>query len=384
MTPRALITGIGVVSPLGVGARDTLRRVASGDRAAGPPGVFDASAFAQPLGGEVRDFDARPFFRVTKALKLADRAARFAVAAAHLALADAACADGSIAAERLGVAIGSSGSDLQAPALARALAGMREEDVDDTVRFGERILGGVNPLWLLVNLPNMASAHVAIQFEARGPNSTVMSDWAAGLQAIGEAAEWIGEGEADAVLAGGSDSGIMPFAYAAFQQAGLFGGATRRFVPAEGGAVFLVESARAARARSAFVHGDVRGYASAVSACDDPSAMAETFGNVLSRAATDAGWSAREIDAAVIPVALGSPFEHAADRALAYAFGERGREIRRVSFEPWLGHALAAAAPIDLALALVSGTGPAEPAAMLCGAWGPGGQAVALAVERAA
>ena len=94
--------------------------------------------------------------------------------------------------DALGVVIGSSGSDLQVPDIARALAGDEDaRSAADIAYFAERMLSGLNPLWLLVSLPNMTSAHVAIQLRARGPNSTIMSDWVAGHQAIGEAAEWI-------------------------------------------------------------------------------------------------------------------------------------------------------------------------------------------------
>ena len=108
------------------------------------------------------------------------------------------------------------------------------------------------------------TAHVAIQVEARGPNSTVMTDWAAGLQAIGEGADWIRAGEADAVLAGGADTGLLPHAWAGFEQRGLFdvarGGA---FVPGEGAAVLLLEEAESARRRGAPVLGEIVAHASA-------------------------------------------------------------------------------------------------------------------------
>ncbi len=95
----------------------------------------------------------------------------------------------------------------------------------------------------------MTSAHVAIQVQARGPNSTIMSDWAAGQQAVGEAAEWIRAGETDAVLAGGADSAIQPFAYAAYEQMGLFAEHDGpRFVPGEGAAIMLLEEREAALA----------------------------------------------------------------------------------------------------------------------------------------
>ncbi len=106
----------------------------------------------------------------------------------------------------------------------------------------------------------MASAHVSIQLEARGPNTTVMTGWAAGLSAIIEGAAWIAEGSAVAVLAGGADSAVHPFAFAAFEQAGLFAGPSP-LVPAEGAAVVLLEEREAALARGARILGEVGDHA---------------------------------------------------------------------------------------------------------------------------
>jgi 3-oxoacyl-[acyl-carrier-protein] synthase II len=342
------ITGVGVVTPLGVGARDTLDAVRRGRRAPAPLTTFDAGGFAQPNGSETLGLDARPYFSMAKALKLTDRAARFAVVAAQLALADRTTSH-RLDLERLGVAIGSSGSDLQAPALGAALAGLDETQVANIPQFADRILRGVSPLWLLVNLPNMISAHVSIQVGAQGPNTTVMSDWIAGLQAIGEAADWIRAGEADLVLAGGSDSAIRPFAYASFEQAGLFCGEDR-FVPGEGAAIVCVESADSALKWGARCRAVVRGYATAAATSTAPSAVTGALAAVSCKAINEACW-------------------------------DRDRVSFMASFVPSLGHALAAAAPIDLALTLASES-IVDSRALLCTAAAPSGQVAALAVER--
>ena len=257
---RAVITGLGLLTPVGTSLGATRRALAEGRCAIAPATLFDPSPFASPLAGEVRDLDPRPYFRVPKALKLCDRRTRFAVCAAAMALEDAGFPAGPC--EGLGVSIGTSGSDLGAEELSAALA--RAEDpalpARDTAVFGEAALGGLNPLWLLVHLPNMTSAHVAIQREARGPNTTVMTGWAAGLSAIVEGAAWIAEGRADAVLAGGADSAVHPFAFAALEQEGHLSGPSP-LVPAEGAAVVLLEEREAALARGARIFGEVGGHA---------------------------------------------------------------------------------------------------------------------------
>jgi 3-oxoacyl-[acyl-carrier-protein] synthase II len=208
-----VVTGLGVMGPLGSlpAMRAALQR---GERASQALGW--AGEFAESRGAEARDFDARAHFRSTKALKLTDRRTRLAVAAALAAVRDGRFPEDEAALEELGVLIGTSGSDLQARELSAAVANDPEARcAHDMAHFGARIMDGLSPLWLLVNLPNMASAHVAIQLGARGPNSTVMTDWSAGLQALAEAADWVEDGTARAVLAGGADTGLHPFAYAA-------------------------------------------------------------------------------------------------------------------------------------------------------------------------
>lgn len=257
---RAVVTGLGLVTPLGASLESTRSALAEGRSAIGPASLFDASPFASALAGEAKELDARSHFRVPKALKLCDRRTRFAVSAAAMALAHAGFP--SAPCDGLGVAIGTSGSDLGAGELSAALAQADAPGVAalDTAAFGEAALEGLNPLWLLLHLPNMASAHVAIQLEARGPNTTVMTGWAAGLSAIVEGAAWIAEGRAVAVLAGGADSAVHLFAFAAFEQAGLLSGSSP-LVPAEGAAVVLLEEREAALARGARIVGEVGDHA---------------------------------------------------------------------------------------------------------------------------
>ena len=251
---RVVLTGIGMVSARGNSFAETLAAVNRRERADGRIRSLDASGFSAALGAEVSGFEPRPYFRVPKALKLTDRTTQFAVAAAAMALEQAAWPGDDTLGERLGVLIGVSGSDIQVQDLAGALQSDRAPlPVADIPVFADRILSRLNPLWLLVNLPNMPSAHVAIQLGARGPNSTVMTDWVAGSQAIGEAADWIRAGDADAVLAGGADSALQPFALAAYDQAGLLTARAEgqpQFVPGEGAAVCTARRTRArARAR---------------------------------------------------------------------------------------------------------------------------------------
>ena len=317
MSRRVVITGAGAVTPLGATLEATRAALADGRSALDLPRTFGTNGFRERRAGEIRDFDPRPYFRAPKALKLADRPLRFAVPAAAMALADAKWAGDGVD-DRLGVLIGASGHDLLADQLSAALAPDGEQRaVSDVPFFADRVLHGLTPLWLITVLPNMMSAQVAIQFDAAGPNSTIMSDAAAGLQAIGEAAAWIRNGEADAALAGGADSALNPFAYAALQQASDRepGGRAAGVVPAEGAAVVLLEERDHAIQRGARIQAEVIGYASAGGDehCERRAA---------SEALRDAGLTPSDVDVVA---------------------GDASRQ---------LGHTLAASGPIDLAVSL--------------------------------
>ncbi|HEX8619160.1 MAG TPA: beta-ketoacyl synthase N-terminal-like domain-containing protein, partial [Thermoanaerobaculia bacterium] len=256
---RVVLTGSGAVTPFG-DLQQSVDAVRAGRSALASVRAFDASSFRETRAGECHDFDARPWFRIPKALKLADQRTRLAVAAACRAFADARL-DEELA-TNAGVLIGSSTHDMQTTDLGRALGPLTDGDVTDIDYFGSRILRKLPPLWLLINLPNMASAHVAIQLAAHGPNSTLTTDWISGLQAIGEAARWIGDNEADVVIAGGADCGVLPLLYATLDHEGYFGGDSR-FVPAEGAALFVLEELEHARRRGARILGEITGYSTA-------------------------------------------------------------------------------------------------------------------------
>lgn len=341
-------------------------------------GIGMISARVTEQGAVVSGFDPRAHFRIPKALKLTDRTTQFAVSAAAMALEQAAWPTGEAMNDRLGVIIGVSGSDLQAEDLARALrSDGAPVPVNDIPVFADRILSGLNPLWLLVNLPNMPSAHVAIQLGARGPNSTVMTDWVAGSQAIGEAADWIRAGEADAVLAGGADCALTPFALAAYEQAGLLPRTPtgrRVLVPSEGAAVLLLEEREQALGRGATVLGEITGYASASSPVGaERSALERT----MAASMREAQWQPSDIAAVALASAEGTPLRAREVAALERALGARASSIAVADFQARVGHAAAALGPLSLCLLLGTASGPGG---LLANTAGYSGQAVSLAV----
>jgi 3-oxoacyl-[acyl-carrier-protein] synthase II len=313
------------------------------------------------------------------------------VAAAGEALADAGLAGGGLTNAlgdpcRSGVVLGSSGSDMMAEELARVLAGDDDRRAArDVPWFASRVLSGLNPLWLLINLPNMVSAHLAIQFGIRGPNTTVMTDWVAGLQAVGEGCGWIEAGEADVVLAGGAETAALPFVFGAYDGSGLFDPFEERdgpFLFGEAAAVLVLEELTRAERRGARAWAILDGHAAAM---PGRGTAANACASAISGALDAAGAGAAEVGAVAAASVMGrAPWlaeREAIGRVLA---GPRpgGRPLEVLSFSPRTGFALGASGALDLALLLKSLAEADGPERALCSSVGYSGQAACVAVRR--
>jgi 3-oxoacyl-[acyl-carrier-protein] synthase II len=317
-------------------------------------------------------------------MKLADRKALFAVAAASMAAESAGLREENFPMDCVGVCIGAGSSEYGLEGIARALADTACPGSSMDIRFfGRRILSGLSPLWLLVNLPNMVSAHVAIQLGIQGPNSTITTDWVAGAQAIGEAFGWIQNNEADAVLAGGAESAISPLAFAAYEQGGVFslapGGKPDQLVVGEGAAILVLEEREHALNRGAQILGEICSYASAsmTATAGSGGALSVTMGRVME----EAGWEQRDLTA-VAQATMGNTEQREVERnALRESFKGKGEELPLIDFKSKIGHTLAASGAIELALLLKLAEGARGPVRLLCNSLGYLGQAASLAVS---
>lgn len=366
--PRAVVTGAGAVTPLGESLAATRDGLSAGRSALADATLLDPSGSPGRAAGEVLSLDARRYFRVPKALKLTDRKTRFAVAAAAMAFSDSGSSRAGAADDGLGVLLATTGSDFGAADLSRALS--RDPDgrvVSDIPTFADRVLGRLNPLWLLVNLPNMTSAHVAIQLEACGPNSTLLTGASGGLQAIAEAGRWIGRGHARAVVAGGTDAPVHPWAWAAFEQAGFLGPDPSPFVPGEGAAVCLVEEETAARARGARIRGTLLGSGSAAGRPGEAGGLLRAARGALAASGIDPA----RIGALSLSVA--GPEPEGIRDGLARLLGPLARPAWTPPATVRTGHLLAASSALEAVLALDGTPGPALVASL-----GYSGDAAAL------
>jgi 3-oxoacyl-[acyl-carrier-protein] synthase II len=238
---RVLVTGVGAVTPFGLTLDDSLRRLERRERALSETLALDGRP--RPAG-VIDGFEARRHFRLPKALKVSDRKTQLGVAAAAMALADAGFPNQPELRSELAVLFACAATDIEVDKLAAAVGrdpGRRA--VTDIPYFAERVLRRLYPLWLLVNLPNMLAAQIGIQVEATGPNHTLLTEWIAGAQAIGEAFLAIRAGELDAAVTGGAESPLSPVYAGCLERQGLLRRERGDLVLAEAAAALVLEAA---------------------------------------------------------------------------------------------------------------------------------------------
>jgi 3-oxoacyl-[acyl-carrier-protein] synthase II len=280
---RVVVTGLGVVSPIGIGREAfwaSLQNRTSGVR---PIAAFDTSALSIHIGGEVRDFDAKQYVRPRKSLKVMSREIQFAFTAADLAMTDAGLvAVGAMAnpcdPDRLGVVFGSDMIYCEIDEVIEAFRTCLPDGRFDFSRWGPQAMPQIYPLWLLKYLPNMPACHVAIANDARGPCNALTLGDASSLSAVAEGFRLIERGAADCVIVGGTGYRLHPTCltfrtnqwYSTWQ--GAPDQASRPFdkarsgqVPGEGAGALILESEAHALARGAKVLARV---VSAVSRCE--------------------------------------------------------------------------------------------------------------------
>ena len=274
---RVVITGLGVVSPIGIGTLEFWDALVRGRNGVKRIERFDPEGLPTQFGGEVRGYQARKYLRKDqrKKLKLMARDIQLGVGAAWLALEDARLLEASLDRTRVGVEFGASmiSSELAdlAPSAQKSIVGSGRLDYK---QWGKEAMSKMPPLWLLKYLPNMAACHVSILYDLEGPNNSITMAEASSVLAIGEAFRTIQRGAADVMLAGGCDSRLNPLALvklclqgdcslrndAPEQACRPFDLNRDGMVPAEGAAVAILEHWDHARRRGARIYGELVGF----------------------------------------------------------------------------------------------------------------------------
>lgn len=371
---RVVVTGLGVVAPNGVGKDEFWDACVNGRSGVRQIESFDASTFPIKIAGEVRDFDPGPFIpdSMRKSLKVMGRAARFGVGAAGLALQDSGISMENENPERVGVVVGTGIVPVDVPELMPLLSRIVTEDgTFDLARLDPNNSTPLFPLWLLRLLPNMIGAHISMMFNAQGPNSTVTTACVAGTQAVGEGFRLVARGDADVVIAGGSDSRLDPLLLMAYTALGTLSRRTDLppeqvsrpfdrmrdgFVLGEGAGMLVLEDLDRARRRGAKVYAEVLGFGSSFDAYSvikpDPEGKgaARAIRNALEEARVDPS-EIGYINAHGTSTRLNDSMETAAVKKV---FGEaHARTIPISSIKSMIGHSIAASGAIEaVALAM--------------------------------
>lgn len=263
---RVVVTGIGAVSPVGIGKERIWESISAGRSGVGEITAFDVSAYSTRFAAYVNDWDPTPWIEAKEARRLS-RFQQFAVASAQMAMDDSGLVIDESNAERVGVIVGSGIGGL----------GAMEDQKEILDAKGP---GRVSPFLVPMMIVDLAAGHISIRFGAKGINYAPVSACATGNHSIGEAGEAIKRGDADVVLAGGFDCGITPLGLAGFCAARSlstrnddpqaasrpFDAGRDGFVMGEGGGVLVLEELEHARARGARIYAELSGYGASADA----------------------------------------------------------------------------------------------------------------------
>ncbi|MBN2265932.1 MAG: beta-ketoacyl-ACP synthase II [Candidatus Aminicenantes bacterium] len=353
---RVVVTGIGLVSPLGTGTLKTWEALLRGESGIAPLTRFDVSRYATRFGGEVKDFDPLAFIDRKEARKM-DLFTRFGLAAAVLAAADAGLGDGDLRSDRAGVYVGSGIGGL----------GSIEENHQVLLEKGP---GRVSPFFLVQAIINEASGQISIRFGAKGPNCANATACSTGTHAIGDSFRMIALGDADIMIAGGAEAPLTPLSLAGFnaikaiserneepaKASRPFDARRDGFVMSEGAGVLILEEVGRALRRDARIYAEVIGYGLSSDAYHvaAPDPEGDGAARVMSRAIEDAGIRPQDIqyiNAHGTSTPLNDKTETA---AIKRVFGDQARRLAVNSTKSMTGHPLGAAGGLETGVAALA------------------------------
>jgi len=371
MRKRVVITGMGVISPLGNTVEELWRRTVGGESGVGPTTLFDASSFPTRISAEVRDWTIADAGEDPKRWEHRGRHTLFAVGAAKQAVSDAGIEDATIDPTRFGIYLGSGEGQQDfgrfTQMMMAALEGGGELNVAKFTKKGLEIL---HPVAELEQEPNMPAGHLASLFGAQGPNVNCLTACAASSQAIGEAAEIIRRGEADVMLTGGTHSMIHPFGVTGFnlltalstnndhptKASRPFDKDRDGFVLGEGAAMLILEELDAARARGANIYAEITGYGSTADAFRITDTHPEGRGatSCMNMALRDAGLNTDDIHYINAHGTSTTVNDRVETLAVKQSFGQQAYKIPVSSTKSMMGHLIAAAGATETILCVMA------------------------------
>jgi 3-oxoacyl-[acyl-carrier-protein] synthase II len=349
MPERIVVTGIGAVTPLGLNAASTWDGMIEGRSGIGAITLFDASEMESRIAGEVRDFVADDLLSAREAKRL-DRYCQFALVAAREALADSGLVIDESNSEEVGVLMGSG---------IGGIATLSEQMEVLRTKGPRRVSPFLIPMFII----DLSAGQIAIATGARGPNFGIVSACATSGHALGEAAEIIKRGDAVAMIAGGSEAGVVPIGVAGFasekalstrndapeRASRPFDAERDGFVIAEGGGALILEAESHARARGARIYGELAGYGLSddafhiTSPPDDGEGAVRSMRMALRKAAV----APEAVDYINAHGTSTPPNDRIETAAMKTVFGEHARRLPISSTKSMTGHMLGAAGVVE-------------------------------------
>jgi 3-oxoacyl-[acyl-carrier-protein] synthase II len=344
-----VITGVGLVSPLGVGTEPTWKGLLAGQSGAANITLFDASRHSTHFAAEVKGFDPLGWVE-KKDVKKMDRFIQFAVAAADFAVADSGLKIDAAEADMIGVYIGS------------GIGGFAtiEREHETLLKEGPR---RISPFFIPAAIVNLASGWVSIRTGAKGPNSATCTACTTSAHAVGDSFRLIQRGDADAMIAGGSEAAITPLGVGGFSAMRAL--STRNddpahasrpfdmerdgFVIGEGSGIVILEELERARRRGAPIYCEIVGYGMTSDAyhitapCEDGDGAVR----VMSKTLKDAGVEPSVVDYVNVHGTSTPPGDKAEVMALKRVFGDHARRFAISSTKSMTGHLLGAAGGLE-------------------------------------
>jgi len=352
---RVVVTGLGAVTPLGIGVEETWKNIKEGKSGIGRITKFDASNLPSQIAGEVKNFKPEEFMPA-KLISRVDTFIQYAIASARMALEDARFPLSDLG-EEVGAIIG----------VGMGGVGLIEHY---TRVLDEKGYKRVTPFFIPMIIPNMAAGQVAILFGAKGPNTAVCTACAAGNHAIGEAFRLIREGRVKAMICGGTESIITPLCVAGFsvmkalstrndepeKASRPFDAERDGFVIAEGCGILILEDLEHAQKRGAKIYAELIGYGLNADAYHMTAPPPDGEGAVrcIEMALKDAGISAEEVDY-INAHGTSTPLNDAAEtKAIKKVFKKHAYKLMVSSTKSMTGHLLGGAGGLEAVITVLS------------------------------
>ena len=351
-----VVTGVGLVTPLGIGTEPTWEAIRNGVSGIGPITRFDASAFSCRIAGEVKGFDPADYIE-KKEIKKMGRFIQLAIAAAEFALSDSGLKITPETAERVGVYIGSGIGGFE----------VIEREHLTLLEHGPR---RISPFFIPATIVNLASGYVSIRSGAKGPNSATATACTTSAHSIGDSFRLIQYGEADAMICGGTEACITPMGiggFAAMRALSTRNDAPERasrpwdrdrdgFVVGEGAGILILEELEFAKQREARILAELVGYGMSADAfhVTAPSPDGDGAYRVMRNAVRDAGIDASQVDYINAHGTSTEVGDRAETVAVKRAFGDHAKKLAVSSTKSMTGHLLGGAGGVEAGITVMA------------------------------